>query len=68
MVSHPMARMKPPTLPEVPVPIVGDNDLRKLLKACEGKDLEHRRDTALLRVMIDCGLRLAEVTKLALPG
>ena len=37
VLSHPMARMKPPALPEVPVPIVGDDDLRKLLKACEGK-------------------------------
>jgi len=62
--SHPMVRMKPPTLPEVPVPVVSDDDLRKLLKACEGKDFDHRRDVALLRVMIDCGLRLAEVTKL----
>jgi len=62
--AHPMDRMKPPALPEVPVPVVSDSDLRKLLKACEGKDFDNRRDLALLRVMIDCGLRLAEVTQL----
>jgi hypothetical protein len=33
-----MARMKPPSIPDVPVPIVTDNDLRKLLKVCEGTD------------------------------
>lgn len=64
MPSHPMDRMKPPHLPEVPVPIVCDDDLRKLIKACEGRDFDARRDTALLRVLIDCGLRLAEVTHL----
>ncbi len=35
-VKHPMDRMKPPSVPEVLVPIVADNDLRRLLKACEG--------------------------------
>jgi site-specific recombinase XerD len=64
--SHPMARMKPPTVPEVPVPIVTDDDLGKLLKACEGKEFDDRRDVALLRVLMDCGLRLAEVTQLRL--
>ena len=62
--SHPMARMKPPSLPEVPVPVVCDADLRRLLKVCEGRDFDRRRDMALLRMMIDCGLRLAEVTNL----
>lgn len=63
--THPMARMKPPVVPEEPVPVVSDDDLRKLLKTCEGKDFTARRDAALLRVLIDCGVRLAEVTNLA---
>lgn len=61
---HPMARMKPPTVPEVPVPVVSDADLLRLLKACEGRTFENRRDTALLRLLIDCGLRLGELTAL----
>ena len=36
MPADPIARMKPPAVPEVPVPVVSDNELRKLLKACEG--------------------------------
>jgi len=62
----PMANVKPPHVPDVPVPVVGDDDLRKLLKSCEGKTFEQRRDTAVLRVLIDCGVRLAEVTGLRL--
>jgi len=46
----------------VPVPIVTDNDLRRLLKACEGTDFESRRDMAILRLFIDTGCRLAEIT------
>lgn len=63
--TSPMINMRPPTVPEVPVPIVQDDDLRKLLKACEGKEFEPRRDNAILRALIDCGIRLAEVTNLS---
>jgi len=62
--ESPMANMKPPSVPEVEVPVVADEDLAKLLKACEGTGYEQRRDTAILRLLIDCGLRLAEVTNL----
>ncbi len=65
LTDSPMARMKPPSIPDVPVPIVTDNDLRRLLKACEGTDFESRRDMAILRLFIDTGCRLAEITDLA---
>lgn len=61
LTDSPMAKMRPPSVPEVPVPVVSDDDLRKLLKACEGKTFEERRDTAILRVFCEPGgLRLAE--------
>lgn len=62
--SSPMAKMRPPTVPETPVPVVGDDDLRKLLRVCEGKAFDQRRDSALLRLMIDTGVRLSEVSGL----
>jgi integrase len=43
---------------------VGDADLIKLLKAAEGTTFEARRDTAILRLFMDCGLRLGEVAGL----
>jgi len=58
--ADPMARMKPPIVPEVPVPVVSDADLKKLLKTCDGTTFEDKRDLAVLRVMIDTGIRLAE--------
>jgi site-specific recombinase XerD len=63
----PMARMKPPRVPEQPVDVPTVEDLQKLLAACEGNDLEARRDTAIIRLFADSGLRLAELTGLRLP-
>jgi integrase/recombinase XerC len=34
---NPMARMKPPTVPEQPIPIVPSDGLRRLLTACVGR-------------------------------
>ncbi len=45
---NPMERMKPPRVPDKPVPMVADADFRKLLKASEGRDFTSRRNTALL--------------------
>lgn len=63
--DSPMAKMRPPKIPEQPVPILRDDDLRKLLAVVE-KDTSYagRRDTALIRVFIDTGARLAEISGL----
>ena len=61
-----MARMKPPRVPEQPVDVPTVEDVQKLLAACEGNDLEARRDTAIVRLFADSGLRLAELTGLRL--
>lgn len=62
--ESPMARMSPPHVPEEPVPVVSDDELRRLLKACEGTKFEDRRDAAILRTFIDTGCRLGEVAGL----
>ncbi len=62
----PMARMKPPKLDEKEVPVVSEDDLRKLLKACEGSTFEDRRDHALILFLLDTGARLAEAAGLKL--
>ena len=49
--SSPMERMKPPTLPEAPPPVLRDAELRRLLAACEkDRTFNGRRDEAVLRV------------------
>lgn len=62
--TSPMAGMRAPKTDDVPVAIVGDETLAALLKARSGKSLIDRRDTAILRVFLDTGCRLAEVTNL----
>jgi site-specific recombinase XerD len=64
--ESPMARMRPPKIPEQSPPVLSDDELRALLAACEGTGFEERRDTALLRVLIDTGARVAEVAGLRL--
>lgn len=60
----PMARMRPPKVPEAPVPVFSPDELSRLLQACAGKEFEDRRDTAIFRTFIDTGARVAEVAGL----
>lgn len=63
--KSPMAALRVPAVPEAPVAVVSLNDLRRLLQAVEGgRGFAARRDAAILRVFIDTGARLAEVTGL----
>jgi integrase len=55
-----MAGMRPPQIPETPVPVLTEEQLRRLLKACDGRDFAARRDTAIIRLLIDTGLRRGE--------
>jgi site-specific recombinase XerD len=60
--TNPMAPMRPPTIPEKPVPVVSVEELRRLLKACEGREFLELRDSALIRLMLEPGgMRRSEV-------
>jgi site-specific recombinase XerD len=43
ILTSPMAKMKPPKVPEQQVPVLSDDELRALLKACDGREFEERR-------------------------
>jgi site-specific recombinase XerD len=60
-VSSPMAKMKPPSVPDQPIPVLGVPQLRALFAVCAGKDFDARRDTALLMTLLDAGPRRAEL-------
>jgi len=65
--DSPMARMKPPRLPEEPPTVLRENDFRRLLDTCErDKTFAGRRDEAILRVFMDTGARRGEVLGLTL--
>ena len=61
LTSNPMERMRAPRVPEAAIPVLTDDQLRALLKACAGKAFEDKRDTAMLRCFIDTGARRAEI-------
>ena len=62
--ANPMAKMKPPLVPEKPVPVLTPKQLRGLFAATSGKSFIDRRDEAILRLFVDTGLRLAELAGL----
>jgi site-specific recombinase XerD len=62
---NPMERMKLPRVPDTPVPVLSDDYLKRLLKVCSGSRFEDRRDTAIIRLFIDTGMRLSEMARLS---
>ena len=47
-----------PKVPEKVFPPLTDDELRALLRACKGDDFESRRDTAVIRTLMDNGVRV----------
>ena len=64
--EDPTARMRPPQIPEQPVEVLATDQIRALLKGCEGRDFVSRRDAAIIRLFADTGMRLSELAGLTL--
>jgi site-specific recombinase XerD len=62
----PMEHMQPPSVPETPPEVLTESDLKRLLKTCAGKSFEDRRDSAIIWLFLDTGMRLSELTNLKL--
>lgn len=61
-----MDRMKPPMVPEEPVAVLSDQEIVALLKATGGGDFESRRDHAIIRILVDSGMRRGELVGLGM--
>jgi len=59
--ADPMARLRAPQVPEQPVDIIPPDDIGRLLKSMAGREFVPRRDTAIVRVFLDTGMRLGEL-------
>jgi site-specific recombinase XerD len=65
--ESPMARMRPPRLPETPPPVLSADQIRRLFSICEAdKSFAGRRDEAILRAFADSGIRRGELLGLTL--
>lgn len=66
--ANPMVKISPPALKMTLVPILTDDELTALLKACKGKGFPERRDEAIVRLLLDCGIRVSELCGLTVDG
>lgn len=65
LVESPMRNMRPALVARQPVPVLSNENLRTLLKTCDGgRDFENRRDFALMLMFIDTSARRSEIANL----
>lgn len=62
--ADPLDGLKPPKIPTKVVESLTDDQLRALIKACQGTKFRDRRDDAIVRLMSETGLRSSEVVAL----
>lgn len=60
----PMASMVGPTVEAKAVSVFTDDELERLVAACEGQAFDDRRDAAIVRLFMDTGMRLSEMVGL----
>lgn len=59
--DNPMRTIAQPVAKVTPVPVLDDDELAALLKACRGKAFNDRRDEAVIRILLDAGIRVSEL-------
>ncbi len=62
--ESPMVKMTPPTIPEEPPEVLTEDEQQRLLKACDGREFDARRDKAVIMLFMDTGMRLSELANL----
>jgi len=63
-IHDPMAGLKPPHVPDKPVPIFHDQDLASIERTCAGRTFGQRRDAAVIAVLRATGIRAGEITRI----
>jgi site-specific recombinase XerD len=64
--ASPMRTLKAPKLVVSPPPVLPDDAVKALLAACDGNSFRDRRDNAILRTLLDTGLRASELLAIEL--
>jgi integrase/recombinase XerD len=63
-IPDPTAGMKPPRVPDKPVPVFAGDELERLERACAGRGFRERRDGAVIAVLEATGIRLSELAQI----
>jgi len=64
--TDPLLGLKAPKLDSKVTESLTDDELRRLIKACSGKEFRDRRDEAIVRLMAETGMRAGEVIGLTI--
>jgi site-specific recombinase XerD len=64
--ASPMTGLRPPAIPDEPLAVLDETTLSKLLTSMNGRGFDDRRDTAIIRLFLDTGMRSSELATLAL--
>ena len=62
--DDPLLGLRSPKIDKKVTDSLTDDELRRLIKACAGKDFRDRRDEAIVRLMAETGMRAGEVVGL----
>jgi len=62
--DDPLLGLKPPKIPAKVVEALTDDQLQALLKACKGPSFRDKRDEAIVRLMVETGMRASETVAL----
>ncbi len=60
--SSPMANIVCPKVPELLLPVLSLDEIRRVIKATVGPTFADKRDEAIIRTLFDTGMRRAELT------
>jgi site-specific recombinase XerD len=60
-IPDPVAGLRPPHVPDKPVPVFTGGELKRLERACAGRGFQDRRDAAMIAVFQATGMRLSEL-------
>jgi integrase/recombinase XerD len=63
-IPDPMAGLRPPRVPDKPVPVFTGEELPRLERACAGRGYGERRDAAVIAVLEATGIRRSELAGL----
>lgn len=64
--ADPLIELKPPKVPVKVTEALTDDQLKALIKACQGRGFRDRRDEAIVRLMMETGIRASECVALNL--